>query len=246
MSDDAPFNFRVQHLPAGEAVTSEEIEARMLRQLDEPGGDRKQALHNLAIVYGRTRRFEEAKKCLKALLEMTDDIEEKARGILNMGCLMEQMGDYVAATTFYQTAFSMEPCRTDIWYFINNNLGFSLNQLGRFSEAAKYLRAAIDVDPTRSNAHKNLGLCLQGMGDYAGAAACFVAATRANASDGRSAKHLAALIASNPELLTEAPGLEQDLQHCVKAVDVAKSMQANLKAGWQEARTKQEPPEQAG
>ena len=58
------------------------------------------------------------------------------------------------------------------------------------SEAEPRCRAAIRIDPQRYNAHKNLGLSLEGLGRYAEAAQAFVEAVRAEASDPRALKHL--------------------------------------------------------
>ena len=100
-------------------------------------------------------------------------------------------------------------------YYLHNNLGYSLNQLGRFEEGELYCRRAIGITSKPQNAHKNLGLALQGQGKYAEAAGCFVTATQANASDGRSVKHLEELIQQHPELEFEFGPL---LQKCKVAV----------------------------
>jgi CheY-like chemotaxis protein len=43
---------------------------------------------------------------------------------LPLGPTMEQAGDYPSAIRFYREAFAMELARNDVWYFINNILGY--------------------------------------------------------------------------------------------------------------------------
>jgi len=71
------------------------------------------------------------------------DLERKANCVLAMGATMEQVQDFEAAVRYYKEALALEPVRTPTWYFINNNLGFSLNTLGHFSEGEIYCHKAI-------------------------------------------------------------------------------------------------------
>jgi tetratricopeptide (TPR) repeat protein len=103
-------------------------------------------------------------------------------------------------------------------YFVYNNLGYSLVRLGRFLEAEEGCRQAIEIDPQRPNAFKNLGLALQGQGRHAEAAQCFVKATQVNASDARSLRHLESLLADHAELEFE---FSQALAACRAAVKIA-------------------------
>jgi tetratricopeptide (TPR) repeat protein len=66
-----------------------------------------------------------------------------------------------------------------------NNLGFALNQLGRYADGEALSGQAIALDPRRANAHKNLGLSLQGQGHVVEAARAFVTATQVGPSDDR-------------------------------------------------------------
>jgi len=118
---------------------------------------------------------------------------------------MESIGDFKAAVAYYKEALALEPVRTPTWYFINNNLGFSLNQLGEFTEA----RDLPQGDRNRSQSSRciqNLGLALSGQGDYRGAANCFVTATQVNAGDPRSLRHSRVLVKEHPELEFEFQG----------------------------------------
>ena len=68
-------------------------------------------------------------------------------------------------------------------------------------------RAAIALDPARHNTHKNLGLALAGQGRLGEAARCLLEADRRCPGDGRARRHLAELLAENPEVLEADPAL---------------------------------------
>ena len=123
----------------------------------------------------------------------------------------------------------MEPCGQFTWYFIHNNLGYSLNQLGRFVEGEQVCRHAIDISTQPPNAHKNLGLALAGQGCQREAAGSFIAATQADASDPRSLRHLEALLAEDRELDFEFAGARDA---CREAVAVAKQAIEQVDARW--------------
>ena len=159
-----------------------------------------------------------------------------------MGQLREQIADYEGAARYYRGAFGLQPRRTDLWYWINNNLGYCLIQVGRFKEAEGHLKVALAIDSNRSNAFKNLGLALLGQKESAKAAEYFVLATQANASDPRSLTHLEQLLDADPELLVEVPDLQHKLDACRKAVEHAASQQPDVGARWNELRAQQKKP----
>jgi tetratricopeptide (TPR) repeat protein len=138
----------------------------------------------------------------------------------------EKIGDFAAAVRYYKEALAMEPTHTFTWHFVLNNLGYSLNELGHFTEDETYCRKAIEVDPTRSNAFKNLGLALKGQGEHREAAKCFVTATQVNAADARSFRLLQELLREHPELDYE---FQADVESCKKAVEFAAHTVAELK-----------------
>jgi Flp pilus assembly protein TadD len=158
-----------------------------------------------------------------------DDLEKRAEIILALGQSAEVMRDYGLAVNFYRHALAHEPTDKTIWFFIHNNLGYSLMQLADFAEAEKFCRAATQIDPGRPNGHKNLGLAFQGQGRSREAAACFVAATQANAADARALGHLEALLAAHPELAAE---FGAQLECCRQAVAVAREANAQAEAAW--------------
>jgi tetratricopeptide (TPR) repeat protein len=239
MNKDSKFRYNVQPRPEGEALTFEELEQRFLTQLEAKGGNCTQSLVNLTKVCSEVGRHEEALCYLKRLIALSNDPEEQAAYHLALGATMERVGDFQGAVMFYRHALGMEPCSRKTWYFIHNNLGYSLNQLGRHDEAITYLRQAIQIDPDYSNAHKNLGLAMEAKGHFAEAASFYVSATKANASDPRSLAHLENLMLSHPELGFELPGLTDQLETCREAVKIALSHQPDFEALWKQDRLDQ-------
>jgi tetratricopeptide (TPR) repeat protein len=202
------FQYRLpKPLPeGGQPLTAEEAERELNRQLKEADKDPAPVLWELARLYNATHRQEQALQCLRRVLEGKSELEAKAHCVLALGQTMEQAGDYPSAIRFYREAFAMEPASNDVWYFINNNLGYSYNQVEQHAEAERFCRAAIAINPDRHNAYKNLGIALQGLGKHREAAQCLVTATQKNANDPRATEHLRRLLEIHPELNLEFAG----------------------------------------
>lgn len=230
------FRFRRASLPEGEAIMLEEAEESLLAQLEERDGTCKDTLWQLVRVYSFMKRPDAALNYLYKMMQLSDDKEENASFFLTLGQLMEQKGDYQAAIEYYRGAFCLKPSNNEVWYWVNNNLGFCLNELKRYNEAKGYLLAAIKIGPTRANAYKNLGLCLMGHGDYIRAAENFIAAVKTNASDPRALRHLEELLSDHTELFEEIPGLSEILIKCRKAVKTTQECQPDFEEHWKRLR----------
>lgn len=199
-------------------METERQERELLDKLDKSGKDSRPALWNLAAFYNRNRRPEESMTYLRRLLALESDLEKKAACILAMGGAAEQMNDFPGAILFYREAMSMEPLHSDTWYFIHNNLGYSLNKVGQFEEGEKCCLAAIRINPSRPNAHKNRGIALAGQGRYCEAAQCYITATQNHAGDARAFELLEQLVGEHPELGFE---LQDQIARCRKMVGFA-------------------------
>jgi tetratricopeptide (TPR) repeat protein len=242
VNKEIQFQFRVQNLPEGEAVTEAEVEQHLRDALTASGGKCVDTLWSLAVLYSETQRLDESASCVHRVIELIgDDLEKRGSCFLALGQLEERRGDYEAAAKRYREALSMEPCAQGTWYFIHNNLGYSLNQVGEHQAAIRYLESALEIDPARPNAYKNLALSHEALGDVERAAELFVAATQADASDARSLAHLEALVESHPALLVDVPSLSDALEACGKAVDLAKEHQPDFDAHWDKVRQAQGP-----
>jgi tetratricopeptide (TPR) repeat protein len=207
--------------PEGEVVTFEEAERELLRRLAEGEGDFRENLWQLVRLYSFAKMHDKAMDYIHTLIQASRDNEENASLCLALGQLMEQKGDYLGAIEYYRCAFSLKPAATQVWYLVNNNVGFCLNEVGRYEEAEGYLLAAIQIDPGRPNAYKNLGLSFQGQGELVGAAECFIEASRVNARDPRAFGHLESLLAAHPEIEDRIPGLQEKLRECRLALEEA-------------------------
>ena len=194
----------------------------------------------LLLFYIKTWQTKKSWSCAQQLMELTTNTEERATLFVRLGCIGEQMSDYAMAESFYRDSLRIGARGFMREYWAYNNLGYCLNQLGRPAEAQPYLNRAITLDPTRSNAFKNLGLCYQGLERFPDAVEMFIEATRANATDDRSLVHLDALIESYPALYEQVPELDVKVKMCRDAVDSARSMQPDFDDWWRNRRTKQD------
>ncbi len=190
----------------------------LLRQLKESNRTDSEAFYDLCSLYSSEGMYERIDALLNEMFENEENSHRRADVLFGLGCDMEKRMDYATAVHFYRASRTAEPKNPIIRYFVNNNLGFSLNQLGRFDEAVPVLEEAINISPYQSNAFKNLGLAYQGLGNYEKAVECFYAATKANAADGRSIRHLEELVKEHPELYKTIPTLESILDGCQRAV----------------------------
>ena len=186
----------------------------MLSALDKSGGRDVRVLWSLGAFYSQAGHYDQATACMQRIAELIEDPERQAACFLALGQIEEQKGDYHAAATRYQSGIALGPRDRRTAYFLQNNLGYCLNQMQEHEAAVPHLERALQIDPTRANAYKNLGLSHQGTGNLRQAAELFVAATRSNAADPRSLHHLESLIEANPDLLVDVPGLQQDLEGC--------------------------------
>ena len=199
--------------------TSSETEKRLLSALDESGGRDVQVLWSLGVFYSQAGHYEQATACIQRVIELIEDPERQAACFLALGQFQEQKGDYRAAAMRYQSGIALEPREQRTAYFLRNNLGFCLNEMREHEAAVPHLEQALEIDPARANAYKNLALSHQGTGNLRQAAELFIAASRWNAADPRSLHHLESLIEANPDLLVDVPGLQQDLEGCRNAVE---------------------------
>lgn len=230
------FKYSLPQPPAGKLVelSFPEIEEVLLNNLRAPDKDPKDSLWQLARFYSQSQQHEKALHCFREVLARQPNVEDKAATVLAMGQTMEQVGDFTAAARYYREALAFEPVNTRTWYFIHNNLGYSLNKLEQFAEAERFCRVAIAINPALPNGFKNLGIALCGQGRFAEAADCFVNSTQADAGDPRSLKLLEELLQAHPELGFDfGPALEC----CSKAVEVARQQRAQspqpvIQRGW--------------
>jgi tetratricopeptide (TPR) repeat protein len=199
-------------LPDGQPIATELVEANLHARLTRCEADREEAVWQLARFYSVVGRQGDATACIRRLLAGTTDLAKQAGGYLAFGQLLEQEDRYAEAEAAYARGLAIMPATGEVGYFLHNNRGYCLNELGRHAEAEGHCRAALALDPTRHNAHKNLGLALAGQGRFLEAACCLLEADRRCPADGRARRHLAELLAAHPELLLKDPALSAEWQ----------------------------------
>jgi tetratricopeptide (TPR) repeat protein len=216
----------------GAPLSRKQEEQHLLDELNRAGGRKGSVLRSLACLYREAGRLDDAMACIRRLVESATDLEDRAGAYLMWGQSYEQARDYEAAVRAYQLGFALEPVNTDVWYFLNNNLGYSLIQLQRHAEAEPYLRAATQINGSRANAFKNLGLALWGLNRLSESAESLVRATQVNPSDPRAFWHLEQLLAAHPELPREQPGLRDQVKACRRAVQATFKLHPGLREQW--------------
>jgi len=163
------------------------------------------------------RRFDGAAGLLAKALALTPDDGVRAFCWLEIGRAHEGKPDFRAAADAYRQGLAFPPAPTPIFYFLNNNLGYCLNQLGSYEEAETFCRAAISFQPRLYNAHKNLGVSLQGQGLVVEAARSYLEAASRAPGDTRALGHLVDLLAQHPDVGREHPEILEAAQECSMA-----------------------------
>jgi tetratricopeptide (TPR) repeat protein len=123
--------------------------------------------------------------------------------LLTLGSDAEKNRDYGQAVKYYLKGLENypNPEDKDTAYFLHNNAGFGFNMIGDYVSGADYCKTAIEIDPARHNAYKNLGISMEGMGNYIEAAQSYIMATKTCPQDKRAYTLLKDLLAKRPELL---------------------------------------------
>jgi tetratricopeptide (TPR) repeat protein len=189
--------------PGAKPIAAEVIEGTLRRRVTQCEAALEDSVWQLARFYSMVNRAPEAMDWVRRLLARTHDPTKQAGGYLGLGQLLEQQDRYAEAAMTYNEGLAIRPAAGPIGYLLHNNRGYCLNRLGRHAEAEAHCRAAIEIDPTRHNAHKNLGLALAGQGRYREAARSLLEADRRWPADGRARRHLAELLAAHPGLVLD-------------------------------------------
>lgn len=189
--------------PTRRRVSVEEAEIILVERIRAAQKALDDAVWNLVVLYNRTGQKEKARQYLEQLLASTEDPGVRALYLLSLGQLLEGQEEFAGAIEAYTQALALEPANREVWYLINNNLGFCLNHVGRHAEAETLCRRAIEIDPARHNAYKNLGLAQEGLGRVAEAARCYHRAAVICPSDTRAQRRLEVLLARHPAAAEE-------------------------------------------
>jgi tetratricopeptide (TPR) repeat protein len=150
--------------------------------------------------YRGINKVSAARQLLEAYIKTSKDIEQSAHCYLALGQIATDELNYDAAVDHFSAALDLAPQKRKVAYVLHNNIGYCFNTLGRFEEAERHCRSAIEIDWTRASAYRNLGVSLHGQKNLPGAAWALVEAINADETDGRARVLLEKLLALHPLL----------------------------------------------
>jgi choline-sulfatase len=137
------------------------------------------AHYNLGVSYFNLNRLEDSIKELNVVLALASDrgdsleqVTTPARELL--GTISMQQKNYNLARTQFGELVSVVPRD----YAANFNLGWLAGQEGNAQEGVRYLKVAVEVDPSNADGHAELGTLDLSLGDLANAETQFAEATR--------------------------------------------------------------------
>lgn len=183
-----------------------QTELRLHARLSRHQSASRQAVASLVDLYAEHGLTMNAREMARLLIEAPMDDALRATEALQLGLHFEGGERFELAAWAYDLGLSFRPTNPEIRYWLHNNLGYSLNQMGFHPLAERHCRAAIRCDEPRYNAHKNLAVALQGQGLHAEAAQSYITAVRAEPDDLRAVRHLASLVELHrDEVATRVP-----------------------------------------
>ena len=202
------------------------VEQQLLAQLAQCENDWLEAQFYLGDYYRGNFRVDLAVDIFNRLLSATNDTRKQSDYFVELGLCMEKKKDFQTDVDYYARGLALGNCRPPTHYWLHNNTGYCLNQLERYQEAEPFCRAAIEIDPSRHNAYKNLGLAQAGLRQIKEAACSFLLAVQKNAADPRALRHLEELAVRHSELPSLLPDLQDRMEECRKAVTMARKLLA--------------------
>jgi tetratricopeptide (TPR) repeat protein len=205
---------RTLQLPLGIPATDSQREQDLIQALEQcpEGHKRAEALWKLSRFYHyQAHRSDLATSLVDLMTKERDSDERRATFHLALGQDAQAKGKWDLALEQYALGLSRSPKERHTLYLLYNNGAHCRNMLGFYIEAEQYARLAIATDLMRHEAYINLGLSLQGQGDFSGAAWSFVEAKKINRSDPQATELLRQLLIDHPTLPLQSRWIDQEL-----------------------------------
>lgn len=161
--------------------------------------------------YRGINKVDAAVALLEKFIRSNKDPEQSAHCYLALGQIATDEKRHEIALEHFNAALELRPKKRKVLYVLHNNIGFCLNTLGRFVDAERHCREAINIDWTRGSAYRNLGLSLNGQKKIAGAAWALTESVKADQGDQRARVLLEKLLALHPVLGIECPWIRNIL-----------------------------------
>ena len=193
----------VQSLPE----PSQDTEGLLLDRLKNSKSDEDYFRWMLFVVgfYRGINKIESATSLLEGYIQMSRNPEQSAHCHLALGQIATDERKLEIALEHFTAALDLAPKKRKVGYVLHNNIGYCLNNLGRFNEGEKHCRTAIEMDWTRASGYRNLGISLQGQGDLIGATWALAEAVKTEPSDNRARQLLDRLLADHPKVAIQCP-----------------------------------------
>jgi tetratricopeptide (TPR) repeat protein len=192
---------------------SQDTEQLLLERLKNSSTDDDYFRWMLFVVgfYRGINKIEAATELLEGFIVAGKNLEHSAHCHLALGQIATDEYQFEVAFNHFTAALELSPKKRKVLYVLQNNIGYCLNQLGRFLEAEKHCRTAIDIDWTRASAYRNLGISLLGQGNDIAAAWALVEAAKSDIADNRARLLLEKLIVRNPLMAIHCPWIMEAL-----------------------------------
>lgn len=198
-------------LPPGFPVPKQETERLLIERLQNSKTEEDYFRWLLFVVafYRGIEKVDSARVLLHLFLETTKEPEQKAHCHLALGQIATDEQQIEVALNHFNTALRFNPLKTKVGYVLHNNISYCLNQLGRFREAEKHCRMALEIDGRWASAYRNLGISLDGQENTVGAVWALVEAVKMDSSDDRARNILKKIISEQPSLAIQCPWIEE-------------------------------------
>jgi tetratricopeptide (TPR) repeat protein len=161
--------------------------------------------------YRGVNKVDAAVELLEQFVKESNDVEQSAHCYLALGQIATDERRHDSALEYFTSALRLAPKKRTVVYVLQNNIGYSLNSLGRFVDAEKHCRMAIDIDCKRASGYRNLGVSLHGQNYLIEAAWGFAEALKVDSNDNRARVLLEKLLALHPSLVIQCPWIVQVL-----------------------------------
>lgn len=195
------------------SLPTEDTEKLLLERLRSSASEDDHFRWLLFVVgyYRGAQRIDAAKSLLQGFLTESNKSEYKVHCHLALGQIATDEQEFETAVNHFNAGIELQPGSKKVEYVLLNNAGYCLNMLGRYSEAERQCRLALQLDWTRPSAYRNLGVSLHGAGNLMGAAWALVEASKADPSDNRARVLLEKLVSLNPALIVSGPWIMEGL-----------------------------------
>lgn len=177
----------------------------------------EKATYELARFYQKYEKFDKAIETFQKLSKPSCKKNRLPFYLFSLGQLHEKINDFSTAIVYYKKSLDLiSESDQHIRYYIFNNIGYCYIILNDFIKGEDYCRQAIDINPKKCNAYKNLGISLEGQGRYSDAVKMYLEATCTNVTDRRAMDLLMDLIFKHPEVKGEIKDLDHKIEDCLK------------------------------